>query len=246
MAMKLINVPGSNVGSQDFLLMNSKSFFFKDSKQYVDFMKATDNTVSLLWFLATHSRTRQVILAAQGMKVANPLQIDYFSAVPYKLGAHIVKYSARSCTQPAQRESVPKNAGPNFLGEKLASTLSNSSTCFDFYIQTSVDQKSMPLEDPTVEWNEELSPYIKVGRITIPAQNGIRSLEQMNFCENLSFDPWHTLPEQRPVGAINRVRLQVYSAISKKRHDYNNIPQIEPDSLVACSGKTEVLCKLNK
>jgi len=40
----------------------------------------------------------------------------------------------------------------------------------------------------------------------------------VKFCENLSFDPWHTLPEQRPLGAINRIRLQVHSGISAKRH----------------------------
>jgi hypothetical protein len=209
-------------------------------------MKATENTVSLLWFLVTHSRTRQVILAAQGMKVGNPLHVDYFSAVPYKLGGSVVKYSARSCIPKEERDAVPNNPTVNFLGEKLASTLTNKSACFDFYVQTSKDPIMMPTEDPTVEWDESVSPYIKVGRITSPIQKEIRSEAQMNFCENLSFDPWHSIADQRPLGAINRVRLQVYSAISKKRHEYNNIPKIEPDSLIPCNGKTEVLCHLNK
>jgi hypothetical protein len=243
MALKLINVAGSESGSQDFLLMNSKVFFIKDSNEYVDFMKATEGKLSLLWFLGTHARTRNVILAARGMKVGNPLHIDYFSATPYKLGNSIVKYSARTCTPNANRDSIPKNPSHNFLGEKLASTLANAETCFDLYAQTSVDSEKMPVEDPTVEWDEKLSPYKKIGRIVIPKQVDVLSEGQMKFCENLSMDPWHTLPEQRPLGAINRVRLQVYSAISKKRHEYNNIPQIEPKTLNACSGETEVLCK---
>ncbi|MGZ3809903.1 MAG: catalase, partial [Bacteriovorax sp.] len=60
MAIKLMNVSGSASGSQDFLLMNSKSFFIKDSKEYIDFMRATEGNVSLVWFLATHARTRDV------------------------------------------------------------------------------------------------------------------------------------------------------------------------------------------
>lgn len=243
MAMKLMNVPGSESGSQDFLMMNSKSFFIKDSKEYADFMKATEGNVSLLWFLATHSRTRQVIHKAQGMKVGNPLHIDYFSATPYKLGNKIMKYSARTCTPLASRDTVPKKPGHDFLKDRLAATLESSEACFDFYVQVSSNSAKTPLENPTVEWDETVAPFIKVARITIPKQTGVASPEQRRFCENLSFDPWHTLSEQRPLGAINRVRLQVYSAISKKRHEYNKMPQLEPQTLEACSGKTEVLCR---
>ena len=46
----------------------------------------------------------------------------------------------------------------------------------------------------------------------------------MQFCENLSFNPWRTLPEHRPLGSINRARLQVYPAISRFRHRKNNAP----------------------
>jgi hypothetical protein len=243
MAIKLMNVAGTESGSQDFLLMNSKSFFIKDSEEYLDFMKATESTPSLLWFLATHSRTRNVILAARGMKVGNPLHIDYHSATAFKLGNKIVKYSARTCTPPAKRDGVPTKPGLNFLREHLASTLATSDACFDFYVQTSVDSAKMPMEDATVEWDETLSPSKLIGRLVIPAQKNVDSSEQMMFCENLSFDPWHThSPEMRPLGTINRVRLQVYNEISKKRHEYNKIPQIEPKSLSACSGETEVLC----
>ncbi|MDD4976143.1 MAG: catalase family protein [Bacteriovorax sp.] len=243
MAIKLMNIAGANSGSQDFLLMNSKTFFIKDSDEYLDFMKATENTAGLLWFLATHKRTREVILAARGMEVGNPLHIDYFSATPYKLGNKSVKYSARSCVTLNQRDTVPKNPSPNFLREKLVNTLSEKEACFDFFVQINTNPKTMPVEDPTVEWNEKDSPYIKVATIRIPKQSEIDSRPRMNFCENLSFDPWHTsLPEQRPLGAINRVRLLAYDVISKKRHIHNHMPQIEPTDHEACTGKTEVLC----
>ena len=51
----------------------------------------------------------------------------------------------------------------------------------------------------------------------------------MTFCENLSYTPWHSLPDHRPIGGINRARKVVYEAISKVRHDYNAVPRREPD-----------------
>lgn len=243
MALKLMKVDGSSSGSQDFLFMNSKVFFIKDSKEYADFMEATEGTASLLWFLATHSHTRQVILAAQGMKVGNPLHIDYHTATPYKLGNKAVKYTMKTCTPVAKRDSIPNNPNDNFLRERLVGSLHEAEKCFDLYVQVSKDPKTMPVEDSTVEWNESKSPLIKVARLTIPKQTGIDSANQIKFCENLSFDPWHTLPEHRPLGNINRIRLNVYSAISKKRHEYNNIPQIEPQDFAVCTGKTEALCR---
>src|SRR5262249_26153593 len=46
--------------------------------------------------------------------------------------------------------------------------------------------------------------------------------------ENLSFSPWHCLPDHKPLGAVNRVRRAVYIAISKRRRELNGAPQFEP------------------
>ena len=52
---------------------------------------------------------------------------------------------------------------------------------------------------------------------------------RMSFGENLSYTPWHCLPEHRPLGGINRARRVVYEAISKVRHKSNNEPRREPE-----------------
>ena len=65
----------------------------------------------------------------------------------------------------------------------------------------------MPVEDPTVEWT---APWQKVATIRIPPQS-FDSPEQMAFGENLSFTPWHTLPEHRPLGGVNRARKRIYT-----------------------------------
>ena len=109
----------------------------------------------------------------------------------------------------------------------MAAQLSERSACFEFLVQTQKDPNAMPIEDPTVEWSESESPFSKLGTLTISRQN-FESPEQMKFCENLSFNPWHSLVEQRPLGGINRMRRVVYEAISKARHELNHELRAEP------------------
>lgn len=243
MAIKLMNVQGSDSGSQDFLLMNSKSFFIRDTGEYIDLMEALEGKLSIIFFALTHSRFREVIGAVKAMKVGNPLDIDYFSATPYKLGNTAVKWSAKSCTPNSAKSTPPEDPSPNFLGERLAASLEKQGTCFEFQVQTQNPTAKMPIEDPTVEWSENQSRYITIAKIQIPQQQNIRSAEMTRFCENLSFNPWRTLPEQRPLGAINRVRLSTYKHISEKRHLYNNLPLIEPTNFNPCDGETKQLCQ---
>ena len=80
----------------------------------------------------------------------------------------------------------------------------------------------MPVEDPTVEW-----PPVPEGRHDPHPGPGVRHAGA-TFGENLSFTPWHALPEHRPLGGINRARKAIYRAISRQRHELNGIPRIEP------------------
>mgnify|MGYP003508653362 CR=1 FL=1 len=60
------------------------------------------------------------------------------------------------------------------------------------------------------------------------ARQAFDTPEQDAFCENLSFTPWHSLPEHEPVGVMNRVRRALYQEISRYRHAKNAAPRAEP------------------
>ncbi len=217
-----------SAGSQDFVLMNSKSFFIRDVPEYADLVRSADSKLGVVWFLLTHSRARQVVQSARNMEVGNPLHVDYYSATPYKLGPGAMKFGVRSCTPAEKRARLPEHPSPDFLREQLVAALARDEACFEFLVQVQTDPKLMPIEDPTAEWPESASPYVKVGKLRIPKQTGIDSKEQQAFCENLSFNPWRTLPETRPLGAVNRVRLQAYGHISAVRHGANGQALAEP------------------
>jgi hypothetical protein len=50
----------------------------------------------------------------------------------------------------------------------------------------------------------------------------------MDFAKKLSYNPWHTIAEHRPLGNQSRARQQMYLALSQLRHDMNEVPRYEP------------------
>ena len=87
----------------------------------------------------------------------------------------------------------------------------------------------MPVEDVTVEWPEQLSPFVTVAKVRIPQQDisGDDNLEKMDA---LSFTPWRVTAEHAPLGNIMRARKEVYRHASVLRHTLNHQQRKEPGS----------------
>jgi hypothetical protein len=242
-AMKLMGVPGEkllaeekNEETQDFIMINSPVFFIPTVKEYGIFMRYMAGGSRYGYFFGGPSlraglwRLREMMLALKTLKSAprSPLDPQYHSLSAYKLGPDLsVKYSAKPCASPGGKGGT--KSGDNFLREALKSDLAAGNGCFDLLVQPQVAGKNMPVEDTTIEWREEDSPFVKVARVTIPKQ-AFDTPEQNAFCEDLSFTPWHSLPEHRPLGAMNRLRKAVYREISRYRHAKNgpSSPRREP------------------
>ena len=85
----------------------------------------------------------------------------------------------------------------------------------------------MDVEDSMTEWKEALAPFYQVATIRIP-QQVFDTSDQNEFCEGLSFSPWHALPEHKPLGVVNRLRKVIYDHISRVRHEMNSTERQEP------------------
>ena len=97
----------------------------------------------------------------------------------------------------------------------------------------------MPVEDVTVEWPEQLSPFVTVAKLRFPQQDisGDDNLEKMDA---LSFTPWRVTAEHRPLGNIMRARKEVYRHSSMLRHKLNHQERTEPrlaDDVLAVKGR---------
>jgi hypothetical protein len=211
-------------------MINHPVFFVRNAADYVDFQKAVSEGSPVKFFFPSLNpfefRLHEFGIANKitSKEVANPLDIQYWSTTPYGFGDTAMKFSVRSCSPITQ---FGDTSSSNFLRENLWGQLDQGDACFDFMVQLRKNPLNMPIEDPTIEWNEEDSPFIPVAKITIPRQEFV-SLKQVSFCENLSFTPWHTIPEHRPLGGINRVRKVVYDTISRIRHELNGEQRREP------------------
>lgn len=230
MAVKLIGVERSESGTQDFVMINHPVFFVRNAADYVEFQKAlSKNSVFKFFFPGLNPfnfrvRELKIANAIRTTQVVSPLATRYWSTTPSLLGDTAMKFSARPCTAAAL---FAKTRSPDFLRENMQKHLARSEACFDFLVQLRKRPMEMPIEDPTLEWSETDSPFMPVARIAIPAQ-AFDSPTQLKLCENLSFTPWHTLPEHRPLGGINRVRKTVYDTISRVRHELNGEQRREP------------------
>ena len=91
---------------------------------------------------------------------------------------------------------------------------------FDFMVQVQTDARLMPIEDPGIRWPESVSPFRKVGRLSIPRQDAdVQALATL--AEDISFNPWRCLETHRPLGGINRARRNIYASLSAYRHAFN-------------------------
>ncbi|MFA3130145.1 catalase family protein [Acinetobacter pittii] len=237
-AIKILGVSGQKIlesekqaTTQDFIMINHPVFFANDAKRYLSFMNDVNshNMVRKLHIpFALGFKGTMNALGARNSQIANPLYARYWSMVPYQLGLgndrQAVKYSVRACSM--QPNNLPKNPSHDFLREALKKTLQSTDACMEFLIQPRTSNQ-MLVEDSMSEWDEKAAPFYQVATIHIPKQN-FDTPEQNKFCENLSFTPWHALPEHKPLGAVNRMRKVIYENISRVRHDMNSAPRQEP------------------
>ena len=157
---------------------------------------------------------------------ANPLEVQYYSNVPFLLGAgQAVQYSLKPCLP--GRTPIPARPAENYLRDAMIRTLDAGSWTFDFMVQVQTDQFRMPIEDATVKWPEGLSPYIPVAQLRLPAQR-FDSDEQLAFADVLRYNPWHSLAEHKPLGNSNRARRQMYWELARLRQAMNQVEHVEP------------------
>ncbi len=238
MSIKLLGVPGAKIleserqdTTQDFVMMSHPVFFLKDAGGAVPFFEelGSDSTLDKLKVPFTLGVGQlYTLLDINSLKISNPLQTRYWTPTPYQLGAGadrlVIKYSAQACSTSV--DPMPNNPGPNFLREAMRKTLAGGDACMNFMIQPRTSDKQ-DVEDARTQWPEEDAPFHKVATVYIPKQE-FDSPEQLGFCENLSFTPWHALPEHKPLGSINRLRKVVYERISSTRHQLNHVDRTEP------------------
>lgn len=246
MAVKLLNVPGKKIleeasesKTQDFIMINHPVFFASEPKDYLNALKNADSSSILGKLSALNSlgiKGSRIALTIQSKKIASPIQSPYFSEVPYQLGLGDKRQAARYRADPCPEngaDPVPDNTDDkDYLRHSLINHFKTADACYTISAQLRQDN-SMSVEDSRDEWN---SPWVPVATLTMDrkaqniAESPVTDDARNTACDTLSFSPWHSLPEHKPLGAMNRLRKIIYEHISKFRHQTNKEVRKEPAS----------------
>ena len=225
LAVKLVGVPGEklleasrNAVTQDFLMINLDANVVANANEFLELTKAQDRGgVAVAHYLLTHPRVALRVAKSLTKSVKSVRTESYWAANAYKHGSIAVKYSAAPCAGTPAAGAV---TGDSYLRAELKPQLAAGTVCFDFFAQRQLDSVAQSIEDGTSVWSPTLSPPVKVARLTIPATAldtaAVNATE--TTCNSLSFDPWNSAAEYRPLGHINRSRKFAYEASKNMRH----------------------------
>jgi hypothetical protein len=199
----------ANARLQHWSARNAQLFYFFNSQE----THILDGIMNLLW-----TKTQ-----------SSPLESEYFSCVPYLLGkGQAMQYSFRSrLTTRTPVPRLPLRPPDNYLRDAMVATLAKQDFEFDILLQVQSDPFLMPIENSAVMWSTNLSPRIPAAVLRIPKQT-FDHPEQFTFGRVLSYNPWHCLPDHRPLGNVSRARKRMYYELSTLRQKMNGVEHYEP------------------
>ncbi|MBW4608807.1 MAG: catalase [Hassallia sp. WJT32-NPBG1] len=154
----------------------------------------------------------------------------------------VIKYGFTPVSSQPPHQQLPLDSRPesdlkrakglgsedNYYREDIIQALAkpDAEYYWDFQIQFQTSPE-MSIDDTTIVWNEEESPFFTVGRLIVKHQN-VHSPKEDDFGENLRFSPGNGLAVHRPVGAINRLRNIAYPIVADYRHKKRGVKYQEP------------------
>lgn len=202
-------------GPQDFILVSTKYMPLRTIKGFhgaINLMGGRSPLKSLVEVVKDTNFPVLFKLFSTMEKDKSPLELCYFSLTPYAFGKYAVKYAL----VPTSVYRGPKSQyqPETYLKDSIKQHLKNQEATFDFMIQ--FKKQGMSLEDASEVWDEERSPFIKVGEVIIPPQI-FDTAERYRLGEKLTYSPANALPDHRPLGGLNHGRALIYKSMQKFR-----------------------------
>jgi hypothetical protein len=254
LAVKVIGVDGGmlpghegNV-TQDFVFTNMKAFPVKDAAEFLKQLKileqhATDSEL-LKQIVSTTARIAEGALEALGSESAalkgfghpetHILGETFTSVAALRYGNFVSKmrFAPASETLKALTGGHLDCANDySAIRDEVVKFFKTETAVWDVQVQLSTGLEKMPVEDASVEWPEEDSPFVTVATLTALPQEAYSPERRVFVDEVLSFSPWHSLAAHRPLGNVMRARKKSYKVSSQFRHAMNVRPATEPKSI---------------
>lgn len=235
-SIKLMGVPGPKLMDDekytlDMFGVSTPTFVTPDAKANAALQIQSVKNAQIFYFLNFHdSHVLDLIMQSLFIKTqSSPFEAPYFSCVPYLMGeGQAMQYSVwPKSTRRTPIPRLPLRPPDDYLRNAMVASLARGEVEFDVCLQMQTDPHLMPLENAGVLWPEKLSPRVAVATLRLPRQKFDYPM-QMEFAKRLSYNPWHTIPEHRPLGNQSRARKRMYWELSRLRQTMNAVPHYEP------------------
>lgn len=254
MAIKIVGVEGERLpGSegdvtQDFVLVDSPAFSAPSAKKFLSSVKmlaaTTDKVPELKKALSALLRGAEHMLESAGRQSATLVALGghpethllgetYFSQAPLLWGPYMAKVAVTPVSPELQAlagSPVDLKDKPDGLRDAVCDFFAASGAEWELCVQLCTDLERMPVEDAATPWPEELSPFVPVARIRVPAQVAWSGPRSYAVDDGMSFSPWHGVAAHRPIGSIMRVRKAAYEMSARLRGERNGRSLKEPSS----------------
>lgn len=246
LAIKVVGVEGErlegseNDATQDFVLINSPAFNAPNPEKFLGSLKllaaTTDKAEGAKKALSSTLQVVEKAVEAVGGKSATLLSMGghpethllgetYYSAVPLRWGDHIAKVALAPASDELRAlkdQKVDLDGRPNGLREEVVAFFENNGGRWELQAQLCTDLDAMPIEDASVEWPEEQSPFRTVAVIEVEPQTAWSEALSRAIDDAMAFSPWHGLAAHRPLGAVMRARKATYAHSAQFRAARNN------------------------
>ena len=248
LAIKVQNVPGEPLAGsqeamvQDFLLVTGKAFLVPNAKKFLGNLKllagTTDKAEGLKVALSAVLRVTETAIEALGGESPkikslggypeiHVLGESFFSQVPIRYGDYIAKVGVFPVSPELKALTdtpLDLNHDPNALRAAVRDFFTAHGGTWELRVQLCTGLNDMPVEDASVAWPEDKSPYITVATIAAPPQDASCETAYEKIDTAMSFSPWHGLDAHRPLGSIMRARKAAYEQSAGFRLSNNGCP----------------------
>ena len=246
-ALQIHDVPGVRLSgdeagaTQDFVMVNGPVFLAPDTEHFLSSLKllaaTTDKAEGLKRMFSLCLRAADRLLQATGEPSAKVQALGghpmthilgetFYTQVPMLWGRHVAKLALVPVSTELialQGKQLRLGEHPDGLREAVREHFVRHCAVWELRVQLCTDLASMPIEDATVLWPEEQSPFLAVARLDFPQQESWGPASPQ-LDDALSFSPWHGVVDHRPLGWVMRARKDTYRSSAEFRRSRNACP----------------------
>ncbi|RZI76857.1 MAG: catalase [Pseudomonas sp.] len=255
LAVKVFGVPGERLAgsegdvTQNFVFADAPAFSAPTAKKFLANLKplaaTTDVAEGAKKALSATMRVAERVVEAFGGEsstlismgghpMTHVLGASFYSGAALRYGRYIAKFAlvpvSAELAALADQE-VDLDDRPDGLREEVVSFARSHRMEWELRVQLCTDLESMPIEDASVPWPEDQSPYVAVARIVAEPQAAWSEAIQKVSEDGMFFSPWRGLAAHQPLGNVMRSRKAAYEQSARFRAERNGTPVTEPADL---------------